>query len=86
MLSASAGLARLQGAIGWSVAQPGYDTSWNLVDSFHVVAIDAHHGQVKVNGEIWSARSYDETEVLEPGTTVTIMSISGATAVVWGGL
>jgi membrane protein implicated in regulation of membrane protease activity len=48
--------------------------------------VDAHAGQVKVNGEIWSARSYDETEVLEPGRTVTIMSISGATAVVWGGL
>jgi membrane protein implicated in regulation of membrane protease activity len=48
--------------------------------------VDAHQGQVKVNGEIWSARSYDETEVLEPGRTVTIMSISGATAVVWGGL
>ncbi len=48
--------------------------------------VTAHEGQVKVNGEIWSARSYDETEVLEPGRTVTIMSISGATAVVWGGL
>lgn len=48
--------------------------------------VNAHTGQVKVNGEIWSARSYDETEVLEPGRTVTIMSISGATAVVWGGL
>ena len=48
--------------------------------------VDAHTGQVKVNGEIWSARAYDETEVLEPGRTVTIMSISGATALVWGGL
>jgi membrane protein implicated in regulation of membrane protease activity len=48
--------------------------------------VDAHQGQVKVNGEIWSARAYDETEVLDPGRTVTIMSISGATAVVWGGL
>jgi membrane protein implicated in regulation of membrane protease activity len=53
----------------------------------HVVAtVDAHSGQVKVNGEIWSARAYDETEVLQPGRSVTIMSISGATAVVWGGL
>jgi membrane protein implicated in regulation of membrane protease activity len=48
--------------------------------------VNAHTGQVKINGEIWSARSYDETEVLEPGRTVTVMSISGATAVVWGGL
>jgi membrane protein implicated in regulation of membrane protease activity len=51
-----------------------------------VATVDAHTGQVKVNGEVWSARAYDETEVLEPGRSVTIMSISGATAVVWGGL
>lgn len=51
-----------------------------------VTTVDAHTGQVKINGELWSARSYDETEVLEPGRSVTIMNISGATAVVWGGL
>jgi membrane protein implicated in regulation of membrane protease activity len=51
-----------------------------------VATVDAHTGQVKINGEVWSARSYDETEVLEPGRSVTIMTISGATAVVWGGL
>ena len=51
-----------------------------------VATVDAQAGQVKINGELWSARSYDETEVLEPGRSVTIMNISGATAVVWGGL
>jgi membrane protein implicated in regulation of membrane protease activity len=51
-----------------------------------VATVNAHTGQVKINGEVWSARSYDETEVLEPGRSVTIMNISGATAVVWGGL
>lgn len=51
-----------------------------------VATVDATTGQVKINGELWSARSYDETEVLEPGRSVTIMNISGATAVVWGGL
>lgn len=51
-----------------------------------VATVDAHTGQVKINGELWSARSYDETEVLEPGRSVTVMNISGATAVVWGGL
>lgn len=51
-----------------------------------VTTVDANTGQVKINGELWSARSYDETEVLEPGRSVTIMNISGATAVVWGGL
>jgi len=49
-----------------------------------VAAVDAHSGQVKLRGEIWSARAFDETQVLEPGRSVTVMDISGATAVVWG--
>jgi membrane protein implicated in regulation of membrane protease activity len=51
-----------------------------------VSAVDAHQGQVKIDGALWSARSYDETEVLEEGRTVTVMRISGATAEVWGGV
>ena len=50
-----------------------------------VATVDAQAGQVKIDGAVWSARAYDETEVLETGRSVTIMSISGATAVVWGG-
>jgi membrane protein implicated in regulation of membrane protease activity len=50
-----------------------------------VTTVDAQQGQVKIDGALWSARAYDETEVLETGRSVTIMSISGATAVVWGG-
>jgi len=49
-----------------------------------VATVDAHGGQVKLAGEIWSARAYDETQQLEPGRSVTVMDISGATAVVWG--
>lgn len=56
------------------------------VQGLVVSTVDAHTGRVKIGGEVWSARSYDETQVLEPGRSVTIMSISGATAVVWGGL
>ncbi|HEY0638952.1 MAG TPA: NfeD family protein [Pseudonocardiaceae bacterium] len=48
-----------------------------------LVTVDAHGGQVKLAGEVWSARAYDETQTLEPGRTVTVMEISGATAVVW---
>jgi membrane protein implicated in regulation of membrane protease activity len=49
-----------------------------------VSAVDAHSGRVKLRGELWSARAFDETQVLEPGRSVTVMNISGATAVVWG--
>ncbi|HEX7659483.1 MAG TPA: NfeD family protein [Pseudonocardiaceae bacterium] len=51
-----------------------------------VSRVDAHEGQVKIGGELWSARSFDETEVLEPGRSVTVMGISGAVALVWGGV
>ncbi|MGH3763714.1 MAG: NfeD family protein [Pseudonocardiaceae bacterium] len=49
-----------------------------------VSTVDAQGGKIKLRGELWSARAYDETEVLEPGQRVTVMTISGATAVVMG--
>jgi membrane protein implicated in regulation of membrane protease activity len=49
-----------------------------------VSTVDAHGGKVKLRGELWSARAFDETEVLKPGQAVTVMNISGATAVVLG--
>jgi membrane protein implicated in regulation of membrane protease activity len=44
--------------------------------------VDLHGGQVKIGGEVWSARAYDEDEVIEPGTRVEVMEIDGATALV----
>lgn len=49
-----------------------------------VSTVDSSGGKVKLRGELWSARAFDETEVLEPGQTVTVMNISGATAIVLG--
>ncbi|MCP2167562.1 NfeD family protein [Goodfellowiella coeruleoviolacea] len=46
--------------------------------------VNNHGGQVRIGGEVWSARSYDETQVLQPGQSVTVMDIAGATALVWG--
>lgn len=47
--------------------------------------VSAIDGQVKIEGEVWTARPLDDTEVYAPGTTVTVMEIDGATAVVWRG-
>ncbi|GAA4474331.1 NfeD family protein [Rhodococcus olei] len=47
--------------------------------------VSEHRGQVKLDGEVWTARPLDHTEVYPPGTTVTVMEINGATAVVWRG-
>ena len=39
-------------------------------------------GRVKIGGEVWSARSYDEDQVLVPGDRVEVLKIDGATALV----
>jgi membrane protein implicated in regulation of membrane protease activity len=44
--------------------------------------VDANGGQVKIGGDVWSARSYDEDDAFEPGTRVEVMKIDGATALV----
>ncbi len=46
--------------------------------------IDIHRGQVKIGGEVWSARSYLDDQVFEPGASVEIVQIQGATALVYG--
>jgi membrane protein implicated in regulation of membrane protease activity len=41
-----------------------------------------HEGQVKLDGEIWTARPLNDDDVYEPGDHVTVVHIDGATAVV----
>jgi membrane protein implicated in regulation of membrane protease activity len=45
--------------------------------------VSHHDGQVKLDGETWTARPLNEDDVYEPGDQVTVMHIDGATAVVW---
>ena len=40
-------------------------------------------GRVRIDGEEWTARSYDETLVIPTGRTVDVIEISGATALVY---
>jgi membrane protein implicated in regulation of membrane protease activity len=44
--------------------------------------VDGRGGQVKIGGEIWTARSFDEDQAFEPGTRVEVLKIDGATALV----
>jgi membrane protein implicated in regulation of membrane protease activity len=39
-------------------------------------------GRVKIGGEVWTARPYDEDDQIEEGTAVDVVSIKGATAYV----
>ena len=44
--------------------------------------VDRDHGLVKIGGEVWTARTYDEDHVIEPGKRVEVLKIDGATALV----
>jgi len=39
-------------------------------------------GRVKIGGEVWTAKPYDEDDQIESGATVDVVSIKGATAYV----
>jgi membrane protein implicated in regulation of membrane protease activity len=39
-------------------------------------------GQLKIAGELWRAEPYDDLLVIEPGQTVEVLKIRGATAYV----
>jgi membrane protein implicated in regulation of membrane protease activity len=51
-------------------------------EGFTVAEITASGGQVKVGGEIWTARPYDDTAVIPVGARVRVYEIRGATAYV----
>ena len=43
---------------------------------------DVHGGRVRIGGEEWTARTYLDGQVYEEGTTVDVIQIEGATALV----
>jgi membrane protein implicated in regulation of membrane protease activity len=46
------------------------------------IANDEGVGCVKIDGEVWTARSFDEDEIFDPGERVEVVEIRGATALV----
>lgn len=47
-----------------------------------IESVSASEGLIKINGELWSARSLLPSQYFEPKARVTIVEISGNTAVV----
>lgn len=45
--------------------------------------VDADRGLIKIDGELWTARPYDATQVFHPGERVRVIEVKGATAMVW---
>jgi membrane protein implicated in regulation of membrane protease activity len=44
--------------------------------------VDEHDGRIKLQGEIWSARSYEPGRIFAPGQQVSVARIDGATALI----
>ena len=44
--------------------------------------VTPHGGRIRIGGEEWSARPYDEMSVIPSGATVDVLQIKGATALV----
>jgi membrane protein implicated in regulation of membrane protease activity len=47
-----------------------------------IEAISADAGCVRIDGEVWTARPYDEDDTYEAGQRVQVLQIRGATALV----
>jgi membrane protein implicated in regulation of membrane protease activity len=45
--------------------------------------VTVHSGRVRIGGEVWTARPYDESLVIPVGAAVDVMQIEGATALVY---
>ena len=65
---------------------PGYRSSTDkMVGSSGVAVsqIDRSGGEIKVDGQSWSARPYSSDLVIEPGEEIEVYEIDGAIAVVY---
>jgi membrane protein implicated in regulation of membrane protease activity len=51
--------------------------------AFVLEEVTARGGRVQIGGEEWSSRPYDETLVIPAGSTVDVLQIEGATALVY---
>ncbi|WP_425307409.1 NfeD family protein [Ammonicoccus fulvus] len=45
--------------------------------------VTGDRGLIKLSGEAWSARAYDDQLAIPPGSHVNVMEIQGATAIVY---
>lgn len=67
-------------------ALPGYRSGYAAMlgrTGRATAEITATGGVVKIDGQEWSARSYDETMTIAPGTEVEVFELDGAIAVVY---
>ena len=51
--------------------------------AYVVAEVTGSDGRVRIGGEEWTARAYDETLVIPAGAAVDVMEINGTTALVY---
>jgi membrane protein implicated in regulation of membrane protease activity len=51
--------------------------------AYVVSEVSGMDGRVRIGGEEWTARSYDDNLVIPAGSTVDVLEISGSTALVY---
>ena len=51
-------------------------------EGFALSNISVHGGTIKLGGEVWTAKPYDDSEVIQDGAKVQVIEIKGATAYV----
>ena len=71
---------------GGSPRAPGCRSRSKALEGKSALVLDRvgrHEGQVKLDGEVWTARPLNDDDVYEPGDHVTVVRIDGATAVVF---
>jgi membrane protein implicated in regulation of membrane protease activity len=70
-----------------SAAETG-DTPFGIeaIEGSHALVLEevtAERGLVKIDGELWTARSFDGAETYAAGERVRVVKVKGATAIVW---
>lgn len=45
--------------------------------------VSRDRGLVRIEGEMWTARVYDATQVIEPGEPIRVVEVRGTTVLVW---
>lgn len=67
-------------------AMPGYRSSTaKMVGSSGVAVseVSRRGGEIKIDGQSWTARAYDSDMVIDPGTEIEVYEVDGAIAVVY---
>jgi membrane protein implicated in regulation of membrane protease activity len=56
------------------------------IEGSHALVLEevgGDQGMIKIDGEMWQARSFDGSEIYLPGERVRVVKVRGATAIVW---